>query len=177
MSRDYQQQHLESFFSTLPGVSRSTCQSIAAKLFSLQGHQPVKIESAPSQGSFSYTCVADVPYGASSRTIIQFRREELDLQSTHAIHGSIVPLVTFHGVFDRLLVYMSPLAQGERYINTLMSPEGEPAIYHRIQTATDLAPLFVRLSTNNVPRPSDTQSILSNLEFDLLLPDLYKAAY
>jgi hypothetical protein len=105
------------------------------------------------------------PSPASSQMIIQFRREELSLESTreaHATHGSVV---TFH---DRLFVYMSPFAHGEPYIITLMSPEGEPGMAHRLRTATDLASMFVRFSGQDVPRPLDTHSILSNLAVESL---------
>jgi hypothetical protein len=170
MSQDNQSRNLESFFATLPGVSQSTCHRVAAQLLSPHGEQPVKIEPAPLQGSRSYTCVAAVPCGTSSLTIIQFRREESNLESlkeAHAIHGNIVPPVTFHGVHDRLFVYMSPFAQGEPYINILMSPEGEPALSHRIRTARDFASVFVRFSKDSRPS-ANTQSILSNLEIDSL---------
>jgi hypothetical protein len=62
---------------------------------------------------------------------------------------------------------MSPFAQGEPYINILMSPEGEPELCHRIRTATDFASVFVRLS-RDARRPANTQSVLSNLEIDSL---------
>jgi hypothetical protein len=171
MSQEYQRRLLESFFAALPGISQSTCHRLAAHLLSPREPERVNIEPAPLQGSFSYTCVAEVPCGESSRTIIQFRKEELNLESTrqaHAIHGSIVPPVTFKGLHDRLFVYVSPFAQGEPYINILMSPEGEPAISHRLRTITDLASMFVRLSGEDVPRPLDTNSILSNLGVDSL---------
>jgi len=90
MSQEYQQRLLESFFSAIPGVSQSTCQQVAAQLLSPQGGEPVKIEPAPLQGSISYTCMADVPCGGSSQTIIQFRREELNLESMRKAHATHV---------------------------------------------------------------------------------------
>ena len=171
MSQEYQQRLLESFFSALPGVSQSTCHQVAAQLLHPPVGESVKIEPTRLQGSISYTCVADVPCGGSSRTIIQFRREKLSLETTrkaHATHGNIVPPVTFHGCYDRLFVYVSPFAQGEPYINTLMSPEGEPPLSHRLRTAADLALIFVQFCSEDVPRPLETQSILSDLGIDSL---------
>jgi len=171
MSQEYQQRLFESFFSVLPGVSQSTCHQVAAQLLSPRVGESVKIEPARLQGSISYTCVANVPCGGSSRTIIQFRQEELSLESmrkAHATHGNVIPPVTFHGRHHWLFVYVSPFAQGEPYINTLMSPEGEPPLPHRLRTAVDLASMFVHLCSEDVPRPLDTQSILSNFGINSL---------
>jgi Phosphotransferase enzyme family len=167
MSQEYQQRLLESFFSALPGVSQSTCHQVAAQLLSPHAHACVKIEPAPVQGSLSYTCMADVPCGGSNRTIIQFRTEKLNLESTreaHKSHGSIVPEVTFHGLHDKLFVYVSPFAHGEPYIKALMSPNGEPELPHRLRTPTDLASMFVRLFTEDGLLPLDALSILSSIE-------------
>jgi Phosphotransferase enzyme family len=170
MGEDSQKRFIENFFSALPGVTQSTCHQVAAQLLSPQGDIPMSIEPAPFQGSLSYSCVAPVPCGNHSQTIIQFRRKELKLDSTreaHAAHGFIVPPVTFQGCHHQLHVYTSPFIPGEPYINALMSSEGEPTLSHRLRTVTDLASVFVRLSTVDVPLPLDTLSVLSNLKLEI----------
>jgi hypothetical protein len=94
------------------------------------------------------------------------------LESTreaHAIHGDIVPPVTFQGLHHQLFVYTPPFAEGELYVVTLMSSDPEPLVSQRLQTAVCLAPIFGRLSAPDSPSPRNTLSILSDLELDSLV--------
>ena len=153
MNLDYQRSLIEQFFTDIPGVTQSTCHATAAQILGMEG-TPVAddaIKPVPMQGSLSYTCVALTPYSSNNteNSIIQFRKAEIALDTTaaaHTVYGGIVPLVRSHGKYHGLFVYSAPLLEGEPYVASLMSPEGEPPLFHRLQTTRDLAPIFSRLS-------------------------------
>ena len=66
-----------------------------------------------------------------------------------------------HGKYHGLFVYSAPLLEGEPYVASLMSPEGEPPLLHRLQTTRDLAPIFSRLSCAGT-KPLSPITIITN---------------
>ena len=142
----------------------------AARLLRPTEESALKVNPAPMQGSsMSYTCIVNIHYGQSNRATVQFRRAKLNLAATneaHAIHGPIVPPIIFYNIHHQLFVYVSPFAEGQPFINILMSSEGDPPLSQLLQTATHLASMFVgRIRTEkDILMPANTLSIMSDLE-------------
>jgi hypothetical protein len=81
---------IEAIFSGIPRVFQSLCHRGASSFLSTQATEPVQVESSPFQGSQSYTGLARITYNGSTRTVVQFRREQLNLDrgnESRFIHG------------------------------------------------------------------------------------------
>ncbi|KAK0635760.1 hypothetical protein B0T17DRAFT_587147 [Bombardia bombarda] len=81
----------------------------------------VDVQPSPFQGSMSYTTILHThSTHADHRIAVQFRSDKQDLfgvTEASCIHGPIVPLVTYRGMYEGLFVYTSPFAEGTPYIN------------------------------------------------------------
>ncbi len=150
---NYQQSLIAQFFSQCPRTSQAKChqyirQDLVPQL--VPGRDTfVRVTPNLYQGSFSYTCVADLHNSTPNGKyiVIQFRHEKRDLWGTteaHQLHGVIVPLVSFQGTHDGLFVYTSPLAPGIPYVGLLTACEISLSLDHRFKTVGDLADALTR---------------------------------
>ncbi|KAJ5478030.1 hypothetical protein N7530_003539 [Penicillium desertorum] len=94
----------------------------------------------------SYT---DILHTHSDRRIaVQFRSDKQDLfgvTEASRIHGPIVPLVTYQGMYEGLFVYTSPYVEGTPYISVLMSSQDfKMPLQEKMATIMDLADLVTR---------------------------------
>jgi len=126
----------------------------------------VDVQPSPFQGSMSYTIIL---YSANDgqRIIVQFRVEKQELFGVieaNRIHGSLVPLVTYQGMFGGLYVYTSPFAEGTPYIHILMSsPDFQMPISQKMATIIDLADIITRkVVANDIA--SDLSSALDHIQ-------------
>lgn len=148
----YQRSLITQFFSQYPRTTQAKCHQYAQQILVPQlipdGDTLVHVTPNPYQGSFSYTCLANFHDSAPNSTIvIQFRQKKCDLWGTveaHKLHGVIVPLVSFHGTYDGLFIYTSPLAPGIPYVALLMTCEISLSLSHRFETVKNLADALTR---------------------------------
>ncbi|CAI7636042.1 unnamed protein product [Penicillium palitans] len=162
---DYQRLVVAQFFEPLPNLSQISCHQF------ILGHivpillpnttTKVDVQPSPFQGSMSHTHSTH----ADNRIAVQFRSDKQDLfgvtEASH-IHGPIVPLVTYQGMYEGLFVYTSPFSQGTPYISVLMSsPDFEP-LQKKMVTAMDLADLVTQEARANTT-VSDLNSTLDEI--------------
>ncbi|KAM5476972.1 hypothetical protein MauCBS54593_000243 [Microsporum audouinii] len=90
---------------------------------------------------------------ANHRIAVQPRNDKQDLfgvTEASRIHGPIVPLVTYQGMYEGLFVYTSPFAEGTPYISVLMSSEDfQLPLQKKMATVLDLADLVTRGARTN----------------------------
>jgi hypothetical protein len=102
---------------------------------------------------------------------VQFRSDKQDLfgvTEASRIHGPIVPLVTYQGIYEELFVYTSPFAEGIPYISVLMSSNDfQLPLEKKIATVTGLANLITRGARTNT---AVFDTAISNLTFTLEKP-------
>ncbi len=175
----YSRSLITQFFSQCPRTTQAKCHQYVRQDLVPQlvpgGHAPVHVTPNPYQGNFSYTCLADLHGSAPNGKyiVIQFRHQKCDLWGTteaHKIHGAIVSLVAFQGIYDGLFVYTSPLAPGVPYFGLLMASKTSLSLGHRFETVSDLADAFTRkahapsgcLSSASL---SSIESIVNSFEF------------
>ncbi|KAJ6184375.1 hypothetical protein N7519_005676 [Penicillium mononematosum] len=103
---------------------------------------------------------------ADHRIAVQFRSDKQDLSGVSEasrIHGPIVPLVTYQGMYEGLSVYTSPFAEGAPYISFLMPCEDfELPLQKKMVTAMDLADLVTWGARVNTAIPETTISDLTS---------------
>ncbi|KAJ5712954.1 uncharacterized protein N7483_010135 [Penicillium malachiteum] len=149
---DYQKLVVTQFFNPLPNLSQESCHQfvlhhIVPTLPKTSGKTEVK--PSPFQGSMSYTAIVYLHSTHTDyRIVVQFRSEKQDLSAVAEatrIHGHIVPMVTYQGMYEGLFVYTSPFAAGTPYISVLMSSEDfELPLWKKMTTILDLADLVTR---------------------------------
>ena len=150
---DYQSLVVAQFFKPLPNLSQVSCHQFAlhhiAPMIFPNTTGEVDIQPSPFQGSMSYTIILRTHLTAANHpTVVQFRTDKQDLfgvtEANH-IHGSIVPLVTYQGMYEGLFVYTSPFAEGISYISVLMSSNDfQLPLQTKMTTVMDLADLVTR---------------------------------
>ncbi|KAK8040767.1 hypothetical protein PG994_013774 [Apiospora phragmitis] len=152
----WMQEAITQFFERRPGSSQQALDEHAASLISGSTISPVGM-----QGSLSYTVVA------TTKTIISFRIPENKLggemdKAAQEIHGSLVPLATYHGPAPnteskngRLEIYTMPCLEGKTYLEAaLLGPQRrDQEVARHTQFSQDLARYFARCWNN--PRPLD----------------------
>ncbi|KAJ6084201.1 hypothetical protein N7486_011001 [Penicillium sp. IBT 16267x] len=161
---DYQKLVVAQFFEPLPNLSQELYHQfvlhhiVPALLPNTTGK--VEVQSSLFQGSMSYTAILHIhSTHADYRIVVQFRNEKQDLSAVaeaSRIHGPIVPMVTYQGMYEGLFVYTSPFAEGTPYISVLMSSEDfKLPLWKKMMTVIDLADLVTRgaRANNNI---SDT---------------------
>ncbi|KAJ5366265.1 hypothetical protein N7541_000206 [Penicillium brevicompactum] len=167
---EYQRRVLTQFFEPLPKVSQASCHQfvlthITPTLLPI-ATDSIAVRPCPFQGSMSYTAIIDhCSTHDNHRTVVQFRTAKQDLSGVieaSRIHGSIVPTVTYQGMYEMLFVYTSPFAEGVPYVNVVMSSQDLNLPPEKVLlTATDLADLVTRGARANVAI-SETGSQLSS---------------
>ncbi|CAG8948363.1 unnamed protein product [Penicillium salamii] len=170
---DYQRLVVAQFFETLPNLSQISCHQfvlhhITPMLFP-NATGKVDVQPSPFQGSMSYTAILHThSTHADHRIAVQFRSDKQDLfgvTEASRIHGPIVPLVTYQGMYEGLFVYTSPFAEGTPYISVLMSSQDyKLPLQKKMVTVLDLADLVTRGAKANTTI-SDTT--ISDLTFTL----------
>ncbi|KKK12435.1 hypothetical protein P175DRAFT_0501469 [Aspergillus ochraceoroseus IBT 24754] len=168
---DYQSLVVAQFFESLPNLSQESCHRFALHHIApiLHPNTPGKVDIQPSafQGSMSYTIILHTHFtDANHRIAVQFRSDKQDLfgvtEASH-IHGSIVPLVTYQGMYEGLFVYTSPFAEGTPYISVLMSSEDfHLPLPKKRATVMDLADLVTRGARTNTARVDSALSDLTS---------------
>ncbi|KAJ5781435.1 uncharacterized protein N7518_009918 [Penicillium psychrosexuale] len=168
---DYQTLVVAQFFEPLPNISQISCHQfvlhhVTPVLFP-NATGKVDVQPSPFQGSMSYTAILYVhSTHADHRIVVQFRSDKQDLfgvTEASRIHGPIVPLVTYQGIYEGLFVYTSPFTEGIPYISVLMSSQGfELPLQKKIATITDLADLMTRGARANTTT-SDLTSTLDKI--------------
>jgi Phosphotransferase enzyme family len=167
---DYQKSVVAQFFEVLPTRSQLSCHKFVldhvAPVLLPNPTGKVDIQPSPFQGSMSYTTIL---YSAndSQRIVVQFRGEKQDLfgvTEANRIYGTLVPLVTYRGMYEGLFVYTSPLAEGTPYIHILMSsPDFKMPLNRKMATVIDLADIITRkVRANN--SASDLSSALDDIQ-------------
>ena len=170
--KSYQRSLITQFFSQCSQTTQAKCHQYIRRDLVPQlvpGHQ-ISVHVTPNlyQGSFSYTCVADLHnYTSSGKdVVIQFRHEKRDLWATteaHQLHGELVPLVSFQGSHEGFFVYTSPLAPGIPYAGLLTSIKAPLSLSHRLQTISDLADALTRKALSS-PNNSSFSTSFSSIE-------------
>ncbi|OQE20183.1 hypothetical protein PENFLA_c017G10834 [Penicillium flavigenum] len=167
---DYQRLVVAQFFEPLPNLSQRSChefvlQNIAPALIP-NATDKIDVEPSPFQGSMSYTAIL---HSQSGRIVVQFRRDKQDLfgvTEASRVHGPIVPLVTYQGMYEGLFVYTSPYVEGIPYISVLMSSRDFQLPFHtKVATVLDLADLVTRGARANT---TISDVIISELASSLL---------
>lgn len=181
---DDQLSFTEEFFEPFPKLSAESCcrfaqQELAPLLFP-GSELKLNIQNCSSQGSMSHTIILSCTDDAKSM-VVQFRSEEEDLYGVteaHRIHGTLVPMVTYHGKYEELFVYSSPFAPGTSYLMVLMSTE-DHSLPLPIKTATicDLADIVSRDVNNDSINLHVDNTVLDNIQciindYDFQLPHL-----
>lgn len=168
---DYQRSVIARFFEPLPNVSEISCHQ-----FVLDHIVPVllpntvdlvDVQPSPFQGSMSYTIILHAHSTPDNQRIaVQFRSDKQDLfgiTEANCIHGPVVPLVTYRGIYEGLFVYTSPFAEGTPYISVLMSSEdSEMPLHKTMATVLDLAGILTRGARANTTL-SDLSSSLDDI--------------
>ncbi|KAJ5274546.1 hypothetical protein N7505_003091 [Penicillium chrysogenum] len=166
---DYQTLVVAQFFEPLPNLSQTSCHQfilhhIAPILFP-NTTDKVDVQPSPFQGSMSYTAILHThSIHTDHRTAVQFRSDKQDLFGVieaSRIHGYIVPLVTYRGMYEGLFVYTSPFAEGTPYINVL-TQDYELPLQKKMVTVLDLADLVTRGAKANTTTPDTTISDLTS---------------
>lgn len=155
---DYQSLVVAQFFESLPNLSQESCHQFAlrhiAPILLPNTTGKVDIQPSPFQGSMSYTVILHThSTDANRRIVVQFRSDKQDLfgvTEANRIHGPIVPLVIYQGMYEGLFVYASPFAEGTPYISVLMSSEDfQLPLQKKMVTAMDLAVVVTRGARTN----------------------------
>lgn len=170
---DYQTLVVAQFFEPLPSLSQTSCHQfvlhhIAPILFP-NTTDKVDVQPSPFQGSMSYTAILHThSMHTDHRTAVQFRSDKQDLFGVieaSRIHGHIVPLVTYRGMYEGLFVYTSPFAEGTPYISVLMSSQDyELPLRKKIVTVLDLADLVTRGARANTTPDTTISDLTSTLD-------------
>lgn len=167
---DYQRLVVAQFFEPLPNLSQISCHQFIlhhiAPILLPNTTTEVDVQPSPFQGSMSYTAILHThSTQADNRIAVQFRSDKQDLfgvtEASH-IHGPIVPLVTYQGMYEGLFVYTSPFSQGTPYISVLMSSQDFEPLQKMMVTAMDLADLVTREARANTT-VSDLNSTLDEI--------------
>ncbi|EGC45594.1 predicted protein [Histoplasma capsulatum var. duboisii H88] len=171
---DYQCLVVAQFFESLPKLSQESCHQFAlrhiAPILLPNTTGKVDIQPSPFQGSMSYTVILHTHSpDANCRFAVQFRSDKQGLFGVieaSRIHGPIVPLVTYQGMYDGLFVYTSPFAEGTPYISVLMSSEDfQLPLQKKMATVMDLADLVTRgAKTNTAVFDNALSDLTSTLE-------------
>ncbi|KAJ5555644.1 hypothetical protein N7535_008077 [Penicillium sp. DV-2018c] len=168
---DYHTLVVAEFFEPLPNVSQISCHQFAlhhiAPILFPNATGKVDVQPSPFQGSMSYTAILQTnSTDADRRIAVQFRSDKQDLfgvTEASRIHGPIVPLVTYRGIYEGLFVYTSPFAEGTPYISVLVSSPGyELPLQNEMATVLDLADLITRGARANTTVPDTTISGLTS---------------
>lgn len=166
---NYQKLVVAQFFEPIPTLSQESCHRFVlyhiAPIFLHNTTSKVDVQPSPFQGSMSYTAILHIhSTEADHRIAVQFRRYKQDLfgvTEASRIHGPIVPLITYQGMYEGLFVYTSPFAEGTPYISVLMSSEDfQLPLQKKMVTVLDLADLVTRGARANT---STLDATLSNL--------------
>lgn len=168
---DYQRLVVAQFFEPLPNLSQKSCHQfvlhhiVPVLLPNTTGK--VDVQPSPFQGSMSYTAILQThSRGANHRIVVQFRSDKQDLfgvNEASRIHGPIVPLVTYQGMYEGLFVYTSPFVEGAPYISVLMSSKDfQLPLQKKKVTIMDLGDLVTRGARANTAIFDDTISDLSS---------------
>lgn len=170
---DYQRRVLTQFFEPLPNVDQASCHQfvlthITPTLLPI-ATDSIAVRPCPFQGSTSYTAIIDhCSTHDNRRTVVQFRTVKQDLSGVieaSCIHGSIVPTVTYQGMYEMLFVYTSPFAEGMPYVNVAMSSQDLNLPPEKVLlTAMDLADLVTRGARANVAKSETISKLSSSLE-------------
>ena len=168
---DYQSLVVAEFFESLPNLSPESYHQFALHHITPILHPKttgkVDIRPSPFQGSMSYTIILDTHFtDANHRFAVQFRSDKQDLfgvtEASH-IHGSIVPLVTYQGIYKGLFVYISPFTEGTPYISVLISSEDfQLPLQKKMATIIDLTDLVTRGARTNTAIFNTTLSDLTS---------------
>ena len=171
---DYQSLVVAQFFESLPNHSQESCHQFAlhhiSPILLPNTTGKVHIQPNPFQGSISYTVILHThPTDANRRIAAQFRSDKQDLvgvTEASRIHGPIVPLVTYQGMYEGLFVYTSPFAEGTLYISVLMSSEDfQLPLQKKMATVMDLTDLVTRgARTNTAIFDTALSDLTSSLE-------------
>ena len=152
---DYQKSTVAQIFEPYPTLSQLSCHQFALDYIApiLFPSTADKVDVRPSsfQGSMSYTAI--LSSSQDRRIVVQFRVEKqylFGVTEANRVHGSLVPLVTFRGVYDVLFVYTAPFVEGTPYIQFLMSsPDFELPLCKTIATLLDIADIITRSVRSN----------------------------
>ncbi|OQE32631.1 hypothetical protein PENFLA_c001G06843 [Penicillium flavigenum] len=131
---DYQRLVVTQFFEPLSNVSQVSCHQFVlhhiAPILLPSTAGELDVQPSPFQGSMSYTAILHTnsihSAHADHRIAVQVRSDKQNLSGVSEasrIHGPIVPLIIYQGMYEGLFVYISPLAEGTPYISFLMSCE------------------------------------------------------
>ncbi|KAJ5088611.1 hypothetical protein N7456_012227 [Penicillium angulare] len=171
---DYQRLVVAQFFESLPNLSPELCHQFVLRHIvpALLPKTTSKVDVQPSafQGSMSYTAILHIhSTHGGHRIVVQFRTEKQDLSGVteaSCIHGSIVPLVTYQGMYEELFVYTSPFAEGTPYISVLTSSDDfELPLWKKMAIVMDLADLVTRgARANNVPPDTAIVELTTTLD-------------
>ncbi|KAJ5803800.1 uncharacterized protein N7518_000103 [Penicillium psychrosexuale] len=168
---DYQSLVVAQFFEPLPNLSQISCDQFVlhhiAPIFLPNTTGKVDVQPSAFQGSMSYTTILHThSTHANQHKAVQFRSEKQDLfgvTEASRIHGPIVPLVTYQGMYEELFVYISPLAEGIPYINVLLSSRDfDIPLQQKMVTVMDLADLVTRGARANTTISDTTVSDLTS---------------
>lgn len=168
---DYQRSVVAQFFEPLPHLSQASCHQFVldniAPVLLPNTADKVDVQPSPFQGSMSYTTILHAHFGHDSqRIVVQFRSNKQDLfgvTEASRIHGPIVPLVTYQGIYEGLFVYTSPFAEGTPYISILMSsPNFRMPLHKTMATVMDLADITTRGARTGTTLP-DLSSTLDDI--------------
>lgn len=168
---DYQRLVVAEFFESLPTLSQESCHEFVlrhiAPILLPNTAGEIDLQPSPFQGSMSYTTILQTHAAdANDCIVVQFRRDKQDhfgVTEAYRIHGSIVPLVTYQGMYEGLFVYTSPFAEGTPFISVLMSSEGfELPLKMRMATVMDLANLVTWGAKANTTTIDTTLSDLTS---------------
>jgi len=168
----YQRKLVARFFEPLPNLSQVSCHQfvlhhIAPILLPSTAAGEVDVQPSCFQGSMSYTTILHAhSTHTNHRIVVQFRSDKQDLfgvTEASRIHGTIVPLVTYQGMYEGLFVYTSPFAEGTPYVSVLMSSQDfELPLQKKMVTVMDLADLITRGARANTTI-SDLTSTLDGI--------------
>lgn len=171
---DYQKVLVAQFFEPLPHLSQKSCHQFVlhhiAPIFLRNTTGKVDVQPSAFQGSLSYTAILHThTTDIDCRIAVQFRNDKQDLfgfTEASRIHGQIVPLVTYQGIYEGLFVYTSPFAEGTPYISVLMSSEDfQLPLRETMVTLMDLADLVTRgVRANTTTIDTALSDLTSSLE-------------
>jgi hypothetical protein len=168
---DYQRLVVAQFFEPLPNLSQNSCHQFAlnhiAPVLFPNTTGKIDVQPSPFQGSMSYTALLHAYSNHDDHRIaVQFRSDKQDLfgvTEASRIHGPIVPLVTYQGIYKGLFVYTSPFAEGTPYISVLISSQDfQLPLQKKMVTVMDLADLVTRGARANTTIADTTISELTS---------------
>ena len=174
---EYQEYLVAEFFKPLQNISQISCHQFVldhiAPIFLPCTAGEVDVQPSPLQGSMSYTAKLRIhSTHANCCMAVQFRSDKQDLSKVSEasrIHGPIVPLITYQGMYEELFVYTSPWAEGTPYISVLTPPDDvEPPLEKKKATVMDLADLVTREARAHTTISDTAMSDLTSTLEDIL---------